>query len=305
MRHYGDITKIDGRKVPLVDIVCGGSPCQDLSVAGKRNGLQGERSGLYMEQIRVIKEMRDESAKQLRVRGATFDRRLVQPRYMLWENVPGALSSGKPKGEDFRIVLEEAAKVADENATIPKPEGGWTNSGFIVGNGWSIAYRVLDAQYHGVPQRRRRICLVCDFNGETAGDIVFEIWRETTKSDSDKTVADFGSSPEPQIQFESKGLSGNIEQSKQERERTSCNTGESSDTSGIDTIVLEGHGSRPSHNGDGFSESNISYTLNSTEQHGVCYGLDRASFNQGINAKYDFSVEEELAPTLVAKGPGG
>lgn len=122
MKHLGDITKIDGHNVPLVDIVTGGSPCQDLSVAGKRKGLSGERSGLFMEQIRVIKEMRDESTKQLRSRGTAFDIRNIQPRYMVWENVPGAFSSNK--GEDFRCVLEETAKIVCKDAVIPGPEGG-------------------------------------------------------------------------------------------------------------------------------------------------------------------------------------
>ena len=122
MKHLGDITKIDGHNVPLVDIICGGSPCQDLSVAGKRAGLAGARSGLFMEQIRIIKEMRDESTKQLRLRGADVDIRYIQPRYMVWENVPGAFSSNK--GEDFKAVLEETAKVCDKNAVIPRPEGG-------------------------------------------------------------------------------------------------------------------------------------------------------------------------------------
>ena len=122
MRHYGDITKIKGYEVPLTDVVCGGSPCQDLSVAGKREGLAGARSGLFMEQIRVIKEMRNESARQLRLRGADDDIRLLKPRYMVWENVPGAFSSNK--GEDFRCVLEETARIVCKDAVIPRPEGG-------------------------------------------------------------------------------------------------------------------------------------------------------------------------------------
>lgn len=122
MKHLGDITKIKGSEVPLVDIVCGGSPCQDLSIAGKRAGLDGERSGLFMEQIRIVKEMRNESAKQLRSRGTAFDIRSIQPRYMVWENVPGAFSSNK--GEDFRCVLEEICRIKDQTATVPMPEGG-------------------------------------------------------------------------------------------------------------------------------------------------------------------------------------
>ena len=174
MKHYGDITKINGADVPIVDIVTGGSPCQDLSVAGKRAGLDGERSGLFMEQIRIIKEMRNECIRQLRVRGAAYDVRSIRPRFMVWENVPGAFSSNK--GQDFRAVLEETARIVDKDATIPKPSGGgkWTPSGCIMGNGWSIAWRVHDAQFWGVPQRRKRIALVADFAGECASQILFE-----------------------------------------------------------------------------------------------------------------------------------
>ena len=166
MKHLGDITKISGHTAPIVDCIIGGSPCQDLSVAGKRAGLDGERSGLFMEQIRIIKEMRSEDERNGRT---DVD---IRPRYMVWENVPGAFSSNK--GEDFRIVLEETAKVADKNAVIPLPDKGrWTNYGCILGDGWSIAWRVLDAQFWGVPQRRRRIALVADFGGHSAPEILF------------------------------------------------------------------------------------------------------------------------------------
>jgi site-specific DNA-cytosine methylase len=166
MKHLGDITKISGYTAPIVDCIIGGSPCQDLSVAGKRAGLEGERSGLYIEQIRIVKEMRkrDESNGRTGVD--------IRPRYMVWENVPGAFSSNK--AEDFRIVLEELAKVIDKDATIPMPpKGKWTNSGCIMGDGWSIAWRVCDAQFWGVPQRRRRIALVADFGGQSAPEILF------------------------------------------------------------------------------------------------------------------------------------
>ena len=172
MKHLGDITKINGGTAPTVDIITGGSPCQDLSVAGKRAGLAGERSGLFMEQIRIIKEMREESARK-----GTNN---VRPRYMVWENVPGAFSSNK--GEDFRAVLEETARVADKTASIPRPEGGrWSTSGCILADGWSIAWRVHDAQFWGVPQRRKRIALVADFDGQTAPEILFE--RESVCGD--------------------------------------------------------------------------------------------------------------------------
>ena len=173
MKHLGDITKINGHNVPLVDVVTGGSPCQDLSVAGKRAGLAGERSGLFMEQMRIIKEMRDESARQLRLHGADDDIRLLRPRYMVWENVPGAFSSNK--GEDFRAVLEEVCRIADQAANVPRPENGkWSTSGCIMGDCWSIAWRLHDAQFWGVPQRRKRIALVADFGGDTAPEILFE-----------------------------------------------------------------------------------------------------------------------------------
>lgn len=169
MKHLGDITQIKGSEVPIVDIVTGGSPCQDLSVAGKRAGLAGERSGLFMEQIRIIKEMREHD----RNTRAVVDIRLLKPRFMVWENVPGAFSSNK--GEDFRAVLEETARVAEKDAVIPRPENGkWAPSGCIMGDGWSIAWRVHDAQFWGVPQRRKRIALVADFGGETAPEILFE-----------------------------------------------------------------------------------------------------------------------------------
>ena len=182
MKHLGDITKIDGHNVPLVDIITGGSPCQDLSVAGKRAGLEGARSGLFMEQIRITKELRNESIKQLRLRGADFDIRSIQPRYFVWENVPGAFSSNK--GEDFRAVLEETAKIVCEDAVIPRPKDGkWTPSGVILGDGWSIAWRVHDAQFWGVPQRRKRIALVADFGGQSAPEILFE--SESLSRDSE------------------------------------------------------------------------------------------------------------------------
>ena len=158
MKHYGDISKLNGAELPPVDIITFGSPCTDLSVAGRRAGIQAERSGLFFEAIRVIKEMRCKTNGEY-------------PKYIVWENVPGAFSSGG--GKDFRCVLEEICKIADESAVIPKP-AKWHNAGEIVGNGYSVAYRLFDAQYWGVPQRRKRIYLVADFTGECAGKILFE-----------------------------------------------------------------------------------------------------------------------------------
>lgn len=169
MKHYGDITKINGALVEPVNVVIGGSPCQDLSVAGKQAGLAGERSGLFMEQLRIIKEMRRADLERGRTGKDT------RPRYMVWENVPGAFSS--TKGADFGAVLQETAKVACEQApAVPMPKNGWPPAGCLtdVGGQWSIAWRVFDAQFWGVPQRRKRIALVADFGGLTAPEILFE-----------------------------------------------------------------------------------------------------------------------------------
>lgn len=170
MLHLGDITKINGAEAPVVDVVIGGSPCQDLSIAGKRAGLAGARSGLYMEQIRVVKEMREHDMAS----GRTGE--FLRPRYMVWENVPGAFSSNG--GKDFAAVLEEAIRVAEPEAPdIEVPEKGWNTWGGYhdeMGGRWSVAWRVLDAQHWGVPQRRRRIALVADFGGDTAWEILFE-----------------------------------------------------------------------------------------------------------------------------------
>ena len=170
MAHVGDITKLDGAKLPPVNIICGGSPCQDLSVAGNRAGLSGERSGLFMEQVRIVKEMRDADRQRGR---AALD---IRPRFMVWENVPGAFSSGTPKGEDFRIVLEEIVRIKVSGISVPRPDTGrWESAGAaILGDQFSLAWRVLDAQYWGVAQRRRRIFLVADFGGLTAPKILFE-----------------------------------------------------------------------------------------------------------------------------------
>ena len=192
MKHLGDITEINWFEVAPVDCVTGGSPCQDLSVAGKRAGLAGERSGLYMEQIRCIKELRQRDIQSGRT-GAK-----VRPRFMVWENVPGAFSSNG--GKDFAAVLDEAVKIVEPQAPpIPVPDKGWPSAGCLsdVDGRWSIAWRVHDAQFWGVPQRRKRIALVCDFGGMSA----------------------------PEVLFERKGLSRDSEQSGAEREETARTAG--------------------------------------------------------------------------------
>lgn len=179
MKHLGDITKIHGNQIEPVDCITFGSPCQDLSIAGRRAGLAGERSGLFMEAVRIIKEVRSSTNG-------------LYPTFAVWENVPGAFSSNG--GEDFRAVLEELARVEQPDVSIPRPpKGKWSKAGAITGNGWSLAWRQLDAQYWGVPQRRKRIALIIDLGGQRAGEILFErtslsrypdpcipTWQETT-----------------------------------------------------------------------------------------------------------------------------
>ena len=505
MKHYGDISVMDGSKIEPVDIITFGSPCQDMSVAGKRAGLDGSRSNLFYEAVRIIKEMR-------KATGGEY------PKWACWENVPGAFSSSG--GEDFRCVLECLCGVVDESISIPKP-AKWANSGEVVGNGYSVAWRVLDAQYWGVPQRRKRIFLVADFTGGCAGKVLFESegvsgytpqgfrpWQRTAENfeacigpsgigfdgyngsvtndksatlgvncgmstgrngvvlndqggnrmniTEDVTCTLRAEAHHPPCVMESagfctehsakaRGIGYEEETSPTLRARTvpaalalenhptdsrvkisedgkvqtltsrmgtggmnvplllkirsgcegggkgplvqtdksatlSCNNDQTlfepksldfrniavneelsatlqaksngghslnyinpvaygicakdsnsmkssnpksgfykADTTrcldvnggnpscnqgGMAVVALEGNGSRPSHRGNGCSEENISYTLNAVEQHGVAYGLDRAAFNQGRNALFDFAVTEEVEPTMVAKGPG-
>lgn len=158
VKHYGDISKIKGNEVEPVDIITFGSPCQDMSIAGKRAGLDGSRSNLFYEAIRIVKEMRCATNGE-------------KPRYIVWENVTGAFSSNK--GEDFKNVLEEICKVKHQELSISKPTK-WEHAGTIMGDDFSISWRVLDAQFWGVPQRRKRIYLVADFNGQSSPKILFE-----------------------------------------------------------------------------------------------------------------------------------
>ena len=269
MKHLGDITKINGAAVEPVEVIIGGSPCQDLSVAGKRAGLNGERSGLFMEQIRIIKEMREKSAES----GAD----VIIPRFMVWENVPGAFSSNK--GEDFRIVLEETARVCGPTSVIPRPEKGkWTNAGAIVGDGWSIAWRVFDAQFWGVPQRRRRIALVADFGGATAPEILFErkgVFGDITQSST--PWKDFAAAI-------AKRFGGANQTERGADHLTYCIQGNSIDRS--DTAGC---------NGKGVKEG-VSYTLNTIDRPAV-YDYDR---------RHGKCQDVEVAPIVTAKyGTGG
>lgn len=418
MKHYGDISTIDGSELEPVDIISFGSPCQNLSVAGKREGLDGDRSSLFYEAIRIVKEMREATNGKY-------------PRYIVWENVPGAFSSNK--GEDFKAVLTEICKVKDEQVSISKP-AKWENAGRIMGDGFSIAWRLLDAQYWGVPQRRQRIYLVADFDGGSAGKILFESeglsgysaqgfksWQNAANGITEG-IGETGSQDSLMFENHSQdtryrgplvvaqtvsstyGTGGNnqpfvVQTPKTLKVRCGCEGGGKgalvqdnlsatlstnndqtlfqprafgvcaknsnsmksdnpnsgfyeADTSrcldangGNPTCnqggiaVIEGNGSRPSHRGDGYKESDVMYTLNATEQHAVAfaevhatlsandgpkgpssqmmknpeenfvgevsYGIGRTAMNQGYNAKFSFQIEEEVEPTLVASGASG
>lgn len=385
VKHLGDINSINGAEIDPVDIITFGSPCTDLSVAGKRQGLNAERSGLFFQAIRIIKEMR----------GATNGK---YPKFAVWENVTGAFSSNG--GEDFRCVLEEFCKIKDADLSVPKPEK-WTKAGEIMGENFSVAYRTFDAQYWGVPQRRMRIYLVADFNGGCASKILFEsegVSRYSAESIRawQKTARSFGNCSEETgsgLMFENHsqdtrykgplevaqtvsaayGTGGNNQPfvvespvvpatlkirsgcpgggkgaliQKNKSATLSCNNDqtlfvpkaygicgkysnsmlsdnpnsgfyEAETSRTIDTsnqspcknqggiVVLEGNGSRPSHHGDGYKESETMYTLNCTENHAVSYGIGRPAMNQGYNARFSFQIEEEKSPTLVASGAGG
>ena len=223
--------------MPIVDVITGGSPCQDLSVAGKRAGLDGERSGLFMEQIRIVKEMREHDKRDNRRTDW-----LIRPRYMVWENVPGAFSSNG--GEDFKTVLEEIVKIVEPDVPDLRTvvSGGWTKAGCLYSEmgTWSIAWRVHDAQFWGVPQRRKRIALVADFGGLSA----------------------------PEILFERKGLSRNLEPCGKAKEGAAGGTEASSDR----TICLQGNGidraDTAGCNGAGWRRGG-SYTLNTIDRPAV------------------------------------
>ena len=411
MKHLGDINHINGAEIEPVDIITFGSPCTDLSVAGKRAGLNAERSGLFFQAVRIIKEMRCATNGKY-------------PRFAVWENVAGAFSSNG--GEDFRCVLEELCKVKAPDVSVPKPEK-WTKAGEIVGDDFSLAYRTFDAQYWYTPQRRVRIYLVADFDGGCAPKILFEsegvsgysaegvrAWKEAARSAADcsgatgaglvfsnhgqdtrfkgpvevaETIsASYGTGGNNQpfvvesagfctehsakargIGFEEEtsptlragvvpatlkircggGSGGKGALIQEDKSATlSCNNDQAlfvpkaygicskhsnsmmsdnpnsgfyeADTARtIDTsnqspcknqggmVVIEGNGSRPSHHGDGYKESDTMYTLNCTENHAVSYGIGRPAMNQGYNARFSFQIEEEKSPTLVASGAGG
>lgn len=184
MKHLGSVTEVHGDKIEPVDIITFGSPCQDLSIAGKQAGIhEGERSNLFFEAIRIIKEMRHATANQF-------------PRFGVWENVPGAFSSNR--GDDFRAVLQSFCSVCDDTADVPRPaDGVWQPAGCVLGDSYSIAWKVYDAQYWSVPQRRKRIYLIADFATGRAGEILFKpeslCWDYQTGEQARQSAARYAS----------------------------------------------------------------------------------------------------------------
>ncbi len=407
VKHYGDVSCMNGGSIEPVDIITFGSPCQDMSIAGKRSGLDGSRSSLFYEAIRIIREMRC----------ATNDK---YPRYIVWENVPGAFSSNK--GEDFRCVLESICRVKDETVSVPSVKK-WQSAGCIMGDDYSVSWRMLDAQYFGVPQRRKRIYLVADFAGGSAGKILFEseglsgysaqsfrAWqraaggfKESLRASSlclndqggermdvteDVTATLRAAANHPPLVFENHsqdtrytgpldvaqtvlstfGTGGNnqpfvVETPKTLKIRSGCEGGgkgaliqddksatlgcnndqtvfvptafgicskdsnsmksdnphsgfyeaETSRTldgngsnpscnqGGIAVVAIEGNGSRPSHKGSGYSEDDVSFTLNATEQHGVAYDVKQTQpVYTTSKTSYHMEAIKDVANTLIA-----
>ena len=277
MKQLGSVTEIDGGAVQPVDIITFGSPCQDLSVAGKQLGIhEGQRSNLFFEAVRIIKEMR----KADEARGRTG--KSIRPRFAVWENVPGAFSSNK--GADFKAVLEALAGVIEADVSIPQPKR-WDTGGGIVGNGWSLAWRVYDAQYWGVPQRRKRIYLVADFAGERAGEILFE--REGVSGDSSESgTAGKGTAADAE---RSVGGSDSVKclnpwdcQSKRQHDVTGCYPTLQAYNGGggrcdgvvypINTMVATRGGKDDMRTCFGIGEpGDPQFTISAAHEHGVCY----------------------------------
>ena len=276
MNHLGSVTDINGGDIEPVDIITFGSPCQDLSVAGKRAGLKHEangdeettRSGLFMEAVRIIKEMRKATNGEY-------------PTFAVWENVPGAFSSNK--GEDFRTVLEELIKIVEPTAVMPAvPKNGWPYADSYCGDGWSLAYRVFDAQYWGVPQRRRRIYLVLDLRGQRAG----------------------------KVSFEREGVRGNFATFKTAGQGTA---GDAADRTGADdcegaipinTMIATRHKQLGRGTGFGVGEAgDPQFTISAGHEHAVCYAIDKAITTGGNCTAGGDCVHEEVSPTLTTDRP--
>lgn len=308
MIHLGDITKIHGDQIEPVDCITFGSPCQDLSIAGHRAGLAGGRSGLFVEAVRIIKEMRK----------ATNG---MYPTFAIWENVPGAFSSNG--GEDFRTVLEELARVEQPDAIVPRPPRGgrWSKAGAIAGAGWSLAWRQLDAQHWGVPQRRKRIALVADFGGQRASEILFErtgvsghpdegipTWKEITRltancpAGNDRVVAEEGRNAAYTLKIRS-GCAGDGKGALVQTEKTGTLSTLQDQTLFQPVYCLAGNiidrSETAGANGLGVKE-NRSYTLNTVDHPAVAYKVP--VLNDQGGGKMDVSYD--VVGTLRANAKG-
>ena len=320
MIHLGDITKIHGDEIEPVDCITFGSPCQDLSIAGRRAGLAGERSGLFVEAVRIIKEMRK----------ATNG---MYPTFAIWENVPGAFSSNN--GEDFRAVLEELARVEQPNAVIPRPPGGgrWSKAGAIAGNGWSLAWRQLDSQYFGVAQRRKRIALILDLGGQRAGEILFErtslsrhpdpripAWKEVAglttncSAGNDRVVAEGGQNAAYTLKIRS-GCAGGGKGALVQTEKTGTLSTLQDQTLfqliREPTYCISGNAvdRKTNQNGSGVRE-NGSLTVNTVDRHAVVYSIQEENPAQPVvlesNQVHATVTQTGICPTLPASmGLGG
>ena len=320
MIHLGDITKIHGDKVEPVDCITFGSPCQDLSIAGRRAGLAGERSGLFMEAVRIIKEMRSSTNG-------------LYPTFAIWENVPGAFSSNN--GEDFRAVLEELARVEQPNAVIPGPPRGgrWSKAGAIAGNGWSLAWRQLDSQYFGVAQRRKRIALILDLGGQRAGEILFErtslsrhpdpcipAWKEAAgltancPTGNDRVVEEGGRNTAYTLKIRS-GCAGGGKGALVQTEKTGTLSTLQDQTLfqpiQEPTYCISGNtvDRKTNQNGSGVRE-NGSFAVNTVDRHAVVYSIQEENPAQPVvlesNQVHATVTQTGICPTLPASmGLGG
>jgi len=313
MEHLGDITSLNGGDLTPVDIITFGSPCQDMSVAGKREGLDGSRSSLFYEAIRVIKEMREKTNGQY-------------PRFIVWENVPGAFSSNQ--GEDFRAVLEEICKVKDESVSIPKP-AKWEHAGEIVADDYSIAWRLLDAQFWGVPQRRKRIYLVADFADGCAGKILFESesvsgyssksspsWERTSKHTSECVGETSGNGLVFENHSQDSRYKGPLEVAQ--TVSSTYGTGGNNQPFVVETpkvygiCAKESNSMKSTNPHSGFYEAETSRCLDGTGGNPSCnqggmavvYAIDREAFNCGQNfARVPGITDDGISSTLNAQGP--
>lgn len=306
MKHLGSVLDIKGGEIDPVDIITFGSPCQDLSVAGKQKGIhEGERSSLFFEAIRIAKEMRNRDRATGR---ADVD---VRPRFLVWENVPGAFSSNG--GEDFRAVLEAIGGIAQDGLSIPRPaKGKWNHAGCVVGDRWSIAWRVYDAQYWGVPQRRKRIYLIADFASERAGEILFE--REGLRGHSETSgEARQGTADDAQGGAGGSGGTGLMATGFKAnqgpkaggigwQEGLACTL--NADCPGLEPTVcytLKGNGidRNTAQNGRTWAEGS-SYTLDATDRHGVRF----PTVARTLTAEHDASPCVDRGQNVVCEVAG-